>query len=556
VRLVAVGVGLIFFIFWRSQVHLLGDGYLMLRELAMLVNRTGNEPLALWLVAKLYEFGAGFGAEAVYRSYSYAAGVGYLLLAFPTAAALSDAKEGRWLVLGFLLTAGYIQVFCGYVETYPLLFPGVLLYLLAGLYLLRKRWPLWVLSGGLAVLMTYHFIAITLGPSLVVLAWLGWRRGHVAGWASVMGGLALGPVIALLILYSVGVDLFAYATGLRGGHLLPLWATPDSSQAYRLLSPEHLLDLANQQMLAAPAVVMVLLGVRGALRRGWSDERIFLGAAGLMPLLFTLLANPEIGVFRDWDVLAFPALPLGLWAACAVLEKGGARQGVLVCGAAALHTLAWIGVNADESAAVGRFAVMLEQGHLSRHGRAYGWETLGSYYRQRGQREEALRAFVQAAEADPHNLRRRETIAREQLALGRPDEAGRVLEEALELEEETPHLWDLLGTVYAAQERYTESISAHRRALALQGRDGIYWYNLANIHLRSGSADEALAAYDRAMDLGVRGPELRYNAGLAHEARGEWQAARVSYEAALGIDSAYAPAQLRLEQLREKSGVK
>ena len=42
------GVG--FFIGWRSEIHLLGGGYLMLRELAMLVDRTGNEPLALWLV--------------------------------------------------------------------------------------------------------------------------------------------------------------------------------------------------------------------------------------------------------------------------------------------------------------------------------------------------------------------------------------------------------------------------------------------------------------------------------------------------------------------------
>ena len=43
------GVG--FFIGWRSEIHLLGGGYLMLRELAMLVDRTGNEPLALWLVS-------------------------------------------------------------------------------------------------------------------------------------------------------------------------------------------------------------------------------------------------------------------------------------------------------------------------------------------------------------------------------------------------------------------------------------------------------------------------------------------------------------------------
>ena len=47
---------------------------------------------------------AGFDAETVYRLKSYGAGVVY----------------------GALATAGYLQLFCGYVETYPPLFAGAL----------------------------------------------------------------------------------------------------------------------------------------------------------------------------------------------------------------------------------------------------------------------------------------------------------------------------------------------------------------------------------------------------------------------------------------------
>ena len=551
-RLLIVAVGLAFGVGWRSQVHLLGDGYLMLRELAMLVDRTGNEPLALWLVGRLYAMAGGFDAETVYRLYSYGAGVAYIVLALSMAAVLSDMQEGRWLVFAVLTTAGYMQVFCGYVETYPPLFSGTLLYLLGGVYLLRGRLPLWMLSGGLALLMTYHFIAITLAPSLVLLAWLGWQRGHLVRWPQLIGGFALGPVVVLAVLYGVGVDLFAYATGLRGGHLLPIWTEPDYSQAYGLLNWRHLLDLLNEQLLVASVVVLVLLGVRQAWCGKGSDERIFFGVAGVLPLIFTALANPEIGAFRDWDVLAFPALPLSLWAGCVLLQHGMGRGGWLVCGAAALHTFTWIGVNADTAAGLARYEAVLAEGAMSRHGRAYGWETLGAYYRDAGRREESLRSFVRAVVADPRNVRFREAVAREQLALRRPQEASATLVAALELDETLSHLWDLLGTAHSADGQYGEAVVAHRRALALQGRDGEVWYNLGNAYLLSGAATEAIDAYREAVAWGGPRPELSYNRGLAYEVLGDWQAARASYREALDRQPDYKAVRLRLAEIDKR----
>ncbi len=73
--------------------HLLGDGYLMVRELALLVDRTGNEPLALWLVKQLYISATDFDAETVYWLYSYGAGVFYVVLRL-------EIVRGRWLVCG------------------------------------------------------------------------------------------------------------------------------------------------------------------------------------------------------------------------------------------------------------------------------------------------------------------------------------------------------------------------------------------------------------------------------------------------------------------------
>ena len=108
-------------------------------------------------------------------------------------AVLGATREHSWLVFAVLATVGYLQLFCGYVETYPPLFAGALFYLLAGLYLLRGRLPLWLLSGGLALLTASHFIAISFASSLLFLVWLAWRRGHLSHCSQVLGGLAVGP---------------------------------------------------------------------------------------------------------------------------------------------------------------------------------------------------------------------------------------------------------------------------------------------------------------------------------------------------------------------------
>lgn len=551
-RLATAMVGLAFFILWHTRTHLLGDGYLMLRELGMLVDRAGNEPLALWGLAKLYRAEFGLSAEAVYRTVSYVAGFCYIMLSFAVAAALSPARTGRWIVLGVLLSAGYIQLFCGYVENYAPLFAGTLLYLWGGVRLMRGQLPLWVLSGGLALLMTYHFIAVMLGPSLLVATCLGWRRGHGPGWGQLVGNLLLGPVVVLGVLYGIGLDLFDYVTGLRGGHLLPLWNVPDATQAYGLLDVRHILDLLSVQLLAGSAPIMVALACKSAWRRGWSDERLFFAAAGVCALLFTALANPEIGAFRDWDILAFPALPFALWAACVLVECEAWRASRLICGACTLHALVWVGVNADAEAGTARFARLLDEGYLSHHARVYGRETLGTYFRDTGQRERALAAFAHAAEIDPYNKRYALAAAREALALQRAEAAVLILTAAVAVIKEDSQLWDLLGTAYATVGRYDESVVAHRRAVAQQGRDALQWYNLGNALLLSGEPSEALSAYVEADIWGGASPELSYNTGLAHEALGAWAEAINSYGEVLRTDTAYALAQSRLAQLQNR----
>ena len=557
----------------RSEVHLLGDGYLRLRELSRLATHSGNGPLMLWLISLAFSLAKGLSAEDTYRLLSYLAGACYLSVSFPVSRLLAPAHQERLIVLSFLMTPGFVLIFCGYVEIYPLLFPGMLLYLLCGFHYLRGNLPLWVCSGVLALLAASHLFLVVLLPSLGTLAFMrlcAWEHLPAADRSTlrsmrgekwhILGGLALFPLLWFAILAGTGFDVVEYATNLRGNHLLPFWSEPDFFQAYSLLAPAHWLDFINQQLLVAPAVVLVLAGSRGGPGRTWKADQLFLASAGIFPLLFTFLVNPEIGFFRDWDVLSLSALPLVLWAALALIERAPSSTwlsvaGLLICGVTALHTATWLVLNAHSPSAVARYVHLMETSPLSGQARGYGWEVLGAYFRDQGDSEQSLQAFNRALQANPQNWRYWRLACGEHLALGHLPQAVETCEGALALRPAEAEVWDLLGTVYKEQGRYEESIEAHTQALNLDpGQGAKAWFNLGNAYTLAQRFGEAIRTFEKALALDDREPDIHFNLGLVHHATGDWLRAARSYQRTLELDNDYAMAHYRLAQLYYRTG--
>ncbi len=532
-RVFWASIATVLFVLLRSQVHLLGDGYLMLRELSMLATRSGNEPLALWCIEQVYRLGValGFGAESVFRGFSYGAGFVYLLLVFPLAGELAATDASRRLLSLALVTAGYIQIFCGYIETYPLLFTGILGYVLLGVRALKRGNGPGVAALYLAVLTTYHYIAFMLSPSLLVLVWSARARTvNAVSWVRIAGSLAVAAAAALAVLYALGVNLFAYTGELRTSHFLPLYGSLDYTQAYLLFSWQHALDLFNEYMLVVPIVALVLLGCRISWRG--DAAQIFLVLSALGPLCFVCCANPEIGAFRDWDILAVPALPLLLWAVRSVrAEEMGREATVLLVGAAGVHLLAWLALNADAPSALARYETLLQRAPLSQHARSYGWETAGAYYRGVGDHNAAQNAFAKAASANPDNARHWQALAGEDMALDLHDKALLALRAGLLRDGQNAAMWDLLGTAHAALAAWDSSVAAHSRAVTIDAGNAQFWYNLGNAQLSAESAAAAVVSFRRALQLDARRGEIYFNLALALE-RVENGDALAAYEAA------------------------
>ena len=554
-------LSLLAFLYLRSAAHLLGDGQLLSRELGasiwQQVPRLDRAPLTFWLVESLNDLAAsiGWSAEGTYRACSYTSGLIYVVLSFRIARAAGPDATARTIVLGFLLTPGFIQLFFGYVENYPLLLSGILLYLLLSLLVIKGRQALWVPSALLGALVPLHFAAAALAPSLLVLAELQRRSSsgvpRVAfslSAARILAQLVVAPLAALLVFGLIQFDIFGYLTDLRGSHFLPLASDPGNPDRYGLFSAVHLFDVLNQLLLVAPAALITLaLAWRSA--RSSDPYRTFLLAAAAFPLFFTFAANPEIGAFRDWDVFAFAGLPLTLWSALILIDRIPDRgqlchAGLLICGTALLHSVSWVSVNAYAAPAEARFAHLLRHCHLSRHARAYGWETLGiRYYRER-EPVRAIQAYEEAISANPDNARYHSNLGNLHLALGHFDAALDAHSQALRLAPDLGQTHLNMGAVYYRMGRFGDAVGHYRQATTVKPDYAEAFYGLGTSCNRLGRSEEAIKHYQRAVELDPTHARAYVSMADAYSNLGRLDSAIDAYRTAIRTDPGFVSAHL------------
>jgi len=568
-QLVICGGGGVLFFLTRSATHLLGDGYLHMHELPLRmatgIESVSHEPLSHSLISILYRAGViwEISPELTFQIFSIIAGILFWWLSFRIASLLGRDSRTKWLVFGLLSLGGQVQLFAGYVETYALILPGCLAYLVFCLLVLRGRLPLWGAAVWLGLIIPLHFIMLTLAPSLVVLAWLqrnefgqGAKR-YLAPVASI-GSLLL---TTWLVLWLLDVEPLVYLGKLRGSHFLPLLAEPDFFQAYHLFSWRHLLDLANLLLLVAPGMVLLLFLIPWR-RLPVSAEHRFLVLSCLAPLLFLLLVNPEVGMFRDWDVLSlliFPATVavVGLLVDRIIERPELLRVTITIMVVAALHTVAWVGLNTQAEAATARFRYALETCHLSRHATAYGWETLGHYYRDiENDRLAAYESYEQAVRTDEFNPRYWNLAGSELARIGRLASAEEYLLKAIDLREVSDaESYNNLAYVYVEMEKHEVAVECLQQAVALEPTYRDAWHSLGNELLRLGRYDEALESFERAIEIQPEFPVLYLGRGAALTALGAKADAAQAFEQAVRLCGTSSDSQLDLQTALRNLGI-
>ena len=265
-RILVVIAALAAFVALASARHFLGDGYHVLEKLdAENWHDAYRAPFTYAVIETLHSLGSVLWgtAENTYRAYSYVSGILYVILCFPIAAALGKNALERSILLVFLLTAGYIQQFFGYVENYALYMPGLLLYLLLGVRTLENRMTLYAPALVLSVLLALHQAFAVFGPSLLFLAYRAHRhgKGGIPPWknlANTLAALCCVPLTTATFLWFTGVGFKSYLAGMGSGDVLPVFAEPGFDVQYRVFSLAHISDFFNQQLLSAPAACMAI----------------------------------------------------------------------------------------------------------------------------------------------------------------------------------------------------------------------------------------------------------------------------------------------------------
>jgi tetratricopeptide (TPR) repeat protein len=101
------------------------------------------------------------------------------------------------------------------------------------------------------------------------------------------------------------------------------------------------------------------------------------------------------------------------------------------------------------------------------------------------------------------------------LKVGRLEEGLAQYELALELDPESPWLWNNLGVANQALRRYSKAKRAYSRAIAISPNYAMAYYNLGVVYDLRGNYSRALDHYQRAIELDPELLDLRKNPQVA-----------------------------------------
>ncbi len=321
------------FVLLRQQNLILGDAYSIIERTLQGNDFAPFSAVNLYLQKGILAFTGHADPNSIilaYRLTSWLAGAIVLgaLWRF-------SATTGQFLVAAAaLLATALIQVFCGYVERYPIAYAVLFVYCLIAYRDFQARRA--SLAGTICLLaaILLHFAAGVLVPSFLILVIRKYRtRSAVV--------LSIAAAFVLLVL----AVLYARSVAGPGSAFLPF--LPQEERPYAFFTIEHWIDHLNIILLTAPLMIALAFT-----RRFWRKEIVIFHLVMLIPAwLFILAVDPKLGALRDWDLLALFAVPAlaatitVLWEILTVAPRALTVTVLVIVLFGVLRTGSWVGLN-------------------------------------------------------------------------------------------------------------------------------------------------------------------------------------------------------------------
>ncbi|MBU0508156.1 tetratricopeptide repeat protein [bacterium] len=374
----------------------------------------------------------------------------YLLIRF---ARRRIAPQTRAPFLLILFSGTGMLLFFGYVENYTWASLTMVAFLLAGLddAFPPRRFPFRTLIAFL-IAVSFHLMALVLLPAVLYLLY-GLHFAHRDENADRTRAPIRRMYVFLMATFAAGLAGYLYVRGWEGWvsvmPLLPTW----SQDGYAALTGKHALDLANLFVLIALPSTLILLFVRSreqpALFARLQTGFLVLAAVG--GAAFAALFNPNLGMARDWDLLAAALWPFIVLAAWTVARHDfGEHRAEVVAGLmgfAVIVSIPFVLVSCLKAPSLKRYETLLQ---LDQARSAYGWENLAMYYETLDDAENRIRAWRGAVEVS-ENPRYKVNLAVALRLVGRIEEAEPYCLQAARENPEYAYQLAYLAQAYARQ---------------------------------------------------------------------------------------------------------
>ncbi len=518
-----------FSLLYTAKLHLLGDGALLLREIAgielgePLPHRFNRQSLTWSILQILKSLFFNFGItepEKIIQIIGLVSGVIFLTINFLLVRLLLVSKTEKFFLSSLLLFGAGSQFFFGYVENYTLLYITIAGFLVTGWYTLERNMHISIPVVLFVIMIGLHVVSIALLPCVIVLIIYKWKHQKIENLFIIGLTILILTVVLLLNIENIAFDIEKFAEGSLW-NFLPLWSS-DAYFPYSIFSIAHLVDWLNANLLIAPfslIVVLVILVIFYKLVDFKNPVFIFLSVSTLSGLFFTYVVFFALGMARDWDFISSFFLPL-IFLSIYLLSKHHTAIGykytlVLVAALSFFHWVSWVGINSDKDKHFARIKLLDSPYFLGHVSRLEYYEAIGSYFWSKQNYNEAKNYFEKYIELDPNNPRLLGNISVIYTKLNETDKSFRVLQKAAQSNTGNPGVYINLGAEYQHRGELEKAIEMYKKALTLDSTRITGFANLGGALMLLKDYKLANFYYMKAIKLGFRNPVLLREAAFS-----------------------------------------
>lgn len=522
----------------RAENHLLGDSY---QRLSMVTEGTPSSATEyLDMAAHRLAYQVVNDAYLSYLLLGLLSGILFLAAVAYFARDIASSSVETVAVAVLFLGLAQMQFFAGYAESYAIMTGFLALCLYMGWRASTDERFVWYALVSFAIASAFHLSAAFLAPAFIYLFW------SLSGKT----GKSLYKAVSVVILIGViAVGAYVY-TEVDGAEIFtPIVAT--ETNPYTLLSLQHLTDLGNVLLLAAPLplILILVLAFGNATGMGKYFRKppiLFLLVGSLCALIFSAIVDPRLGALRDWDLLSMFGVPMAFLAAQMThdfLKEKRQYAGLFLAGSAVIvaHTIPWIYSNSEKQLTVETMKTVIHNdihytpeyyagerlmswgkilgdyyGDTAEKQRAYGLRVQGSPQDQKswlvygisslelGQESEASKALTHIRDLSGLSEYQFENLARLQLQLGYIDDAKKTLVRFSERYPDSFHYYFLSGLMYQMEQNAEAAAQFYDRAMRINPRNVDLLLNYASIKANMGD----LSGAERLLNMAAGLPDL------------------------------------------------